>query len=122
MIMQPCPTVLNCTQVVNIGEGAKNNLLNLSQYQYCGVDSNKSAPNPETGKDEPTLAVENVNKIVDSKPVPQPVPQPTVTPVIPPVPSTSDDDNNKLYAAIFIVAVLLVGGIYVANKPKTVKQ
>jgi hypothetical protein len=105
MIMQPCPTVLNCTQVVNIGEGAKNNLLNLSQYQYCGVDNNKTEVNPETGKAEATLAVENVNKIVDNVPVPKP----TVEPVEPA--KTADTETNRnIYIAFAVIAAIAVVG------------
>jgi len=38
MLAKKCPTVIECNQYVNLSDDAKNNVVNVDQYQYCGVD------------------------------------------------------------------------------------
>jgi hypothetical protein len=144
MIKQPCPTVLNCTQVVNIGENAKNNLVNVAQYQTCIADSGGGA---KTAGAEPTVAITNENVVAPPpKPAETSAPKtlatspaitaPTNTEPAPsqvskatPPPSSKEPTaptNNKdtLYIGIGVVVVLAVsaGIAAVVKKKKKVQS
>ena len=49
MLAKKCPTVIECNQYVNLSDEAKNNVVNVDQYQYCGVDEGGEKVEKELG-------------------------------------------------------------------------
>lgn len=57
MVRQPCPTVIDCRQIVNMTGEMQSSLVNVAQYQFCGVDSGGNAVNKDiTPPPAPTMA------------------------------------------------------------------
>lgn len=72
---RPCPTVLQCNQIINLGDAAKNNLISVEQYQYCSADT--SGNKTET----------NAANTPTSAPAPPPAIAPLLTPASAPAPA-----------------------------------
>lgn len=123
MIRKQCPNVLECNQVINISPEAKDNILNLNQYQDCTMEQDgelkeetnvNDASNDDlnANQEEPTEPVEeNTEEIVTEKVLPEESENK----------DNADDNNNTNFIIIGVVIVILLliilgGGFYMYNK------
>jgi hypothetical protein len=92
---QPCPTVLNCNQYVNMTGEVQNSVVNVAQYQTCSVDADGK-------KQEKTT----IKEIEPPPPEPTPEAEKKLTP------------EMMVVIAVIILVLLLGGGgiLYKMNK------